>query len=92
MIASPGAAATPPSTDAAGGACRPRDASRLPSRAVARDVGDHHHTVGEQPAVSRRDRHRHGQTCTVEAYEELGLPREISVAPDTATTRPRGAR
>ena len=33
-IANPGAAASPASTDAAGGACRPRDASRPPSRAV----------------------------------------------------------
>ncbi len=34
MTASPGAAASPASTDAVGGGCRPRDASRLPSRAV----------------------------------------------------------
>ena len=34
----------------------------------------------------RRDRHRHGQTFTVEVLEELGLPREISVAPGTETT------
>jgi hypothetical protein len=33
-IANLGAAASPASTDAAGGACRPRDASRPPSRAV----------------------------------------------------------
>ena len=44
-------------------------------------VGHHHQTVGEQPAVRRRDRHRHGQTFTVEVLQELGLPREISVAP-----------
>ena len=49
-------------------------------------VGHHHQTVGEQPAVRRRDRHRHGQTFTVEVLEELGLPREISVAPGTETT------
>ena len=52
----------------------------------ALDVGHHHQTVGEQPAVRRRDRHRHGQTFTVEVLEELGLPREISVAPGTETT------
>src|SRR6185369_14712534 len=33
-----------------------------------------------------RDRHRHGQTFTVEVSEELGLPREIIVAPGTQTT------
>ena len=49
-------------------------------------VGHHHQTVREQPAVRRRDRHRHGQTFTVEVLEELGLPREISVAPGTETT------
>src|SRR5262249_49308297 len=43
-------------------------------------------TVGEQPAVRRRDRHRRGQACTVEVLDELGLPREISVAPGTETT------
>ena len=49
-------------------------------------VCHHHQTVREQPAVRRRDRHRHGQTFTVEVLEELGLPREISVAPGTETT------
>ena len=49
-------------------------------------VGHHHQTVGEQPAVRRRDRHRHGQTFTVEVLEELGLPREVSVAPGAETT------
>ena len=49
-------------------------------------VCHHHQTVYEQPAVRRRDRHRHGQTFTVEVLEELGLPREISVAPGTETT------
>ena len=49
-------------------------------------VCHHHQTVHEQPAVRRRDRHRHGQTFTVEVLEELGLPREISVAPGTETT------
>jgi len=49
-------------------------------------VGHHHQTVGEQPAARRRDRHRHGQTFTVEVLEELGLPREISVSPGTETT------
>jgi len=49
-------------------------------------VGHHHQTVGEQPTVRGRDRHRHGQTFTVEVLEELGLPREISVAPGPETT------
>jgi hypothetical protein len=49
-------------------------------------VAHHHQTVGEQPAVRRRDRHRYRQTFTVEVFEELGLPREISVAPGTETT------
>jgi hypothetical protein len=49
-------------------------------------VGHHHQTFGEKPAVRRRDRQRHGQTFTVEVLEELGLPREISVAPGTETT------
>ncbi len=49
-------------------------------------VGHHHKTVGEQPAVCSRDRHRHGQTFTVEVLEEFGLPREISVAPGAQTT------
>jgi hypothetical protein len=49
-------------------------------------IGHHHQTVGEQPAVRRRDRHRHGQTLTIEVLEELGPPREISVAPGTETT------
>jgi hypothetical protein len=52
----------------------------------ALDVGHHHHTVCEQPAVRGRNRHWHGQACTVEVLEELGLPREISVAPGTETT------
>ena len=46
----------------------------------------HHQTVREQPGVCGRDRHRHGQTFTVEVLEELRLPREISVAPGTETT------
>src|SRR5690606_18593785 len=37
-------------------------------------------------AVRRRDRHRHGQPGTVEVNEELGLPGEIRVAPDAATS------
>jgi hypothetical protein len=49
-------------------------------------IGHHHQTVDEQSTVRRRDRHRHGQTFTVEVLEELGLPREISVAPGTETT------
>src|SRR5215831_7109588 len=49
-------------------------------------VGHHHQTVGEQPSVRRRDRHRHAQTFMVEVLEELGLPREIRVAPGTETT------
>src|SRR5258708_19421837 len=53
---------------------------------AALDVCHYHQTVREQPAVRRRDRHRHGQTFTVEVLEELGLPREISVAPGTETT------
>ena len=55
-------------------------------------VGHHHQTVGEQPAVRRRDRHRHGQPFTVEVLEELGLPREIGVAPGTETTDREAAR
>jgi hypothetical protein len=46
----------------------------------------HHHTVREQPAVRRRDRYRHGQTLAIEVLEELGLPREISIAPGPETT------
>ena len=34
----------------------------------------------------RWDRHRHGQTFAVEVVEQLGLPREISVAPRAETT------
>src|SRR4051794_10809572 len=49
-------------------------------------VCHHHETVREQAAVRRRDRPWHGQTLTVEVLEELGLPREISVAPGTETT------
>src|SRR5262249_47323252 len=49
-------------------------------------VGHYHQTIGEQPAVPRRDRHRHGQTFMVEVLEEPGLPREITVAPGTETT------
>src|SRR5207249_11879231 len=52
----------------------------------ASDVGHHHYTVGEQPASRGRDRRRHGQTFTVEVLEELGFPREISVAPRAETT------
>ena len=37
----------------------------------------------------RHDWHRHGQTITVEVLEELGRPREISVAPGTETAHPR---
>src|SRR5262249_49301646 len=59
---------------------------RLRLRRSALHVCHHHQTVREQPAVRRRDRHRHGQTFTVEVFEELGLPREISVAPGTETT------
>jgi hypothetical protein len=46
----------------------------------------HHQTTREQPAVRRRDRHWHGQTFAVEVLEEIGFPREISVAPGTETT------
>jgi hypothetical protein len=49
-------------------------------------VCHHQQTVREQPAVCRRDRHRHGQTFTIEVLEERGLPPEISVAPRTETT------
>jgi hypothetical protein len=49
-------------------------------------VCHHHQAVREQPAVRRRDQHRHGQTFTVEVLEEPGLPREISVAPGTETS------
>src|SRR6188474_2904156 len=55
-------------------------------RRSALRIGHYHQTVGEQPAVRRRDRHRHGQTFTVEVLEELRLPREISLAPGTETT------
>jgi hypothetical protein len=54
-------------------------------------VGHHHQTVGEQPAVRGRDRHRHGQTRTVEVLEQLGLPREISArAPPIPLAHVRG--
>jgi len=48
-------------------------------------------------AGGRRDWYRHGQTFTVEVMEELGLPREISVASLLRRSwhrddRPRGAR
>ncbi len=86
MIASRGAAACPASTGVAGGAWRPRDASRPPSRAVRPHVGHHYQTVGERSAVRSRDRHRHAQSFTIEVLEELSLPREISVAPGTETT------
>jgi SOS-response transcriptional repressor LexA len=46
----------------------------------------HHHTVREQPAIRRRDRYRHGQTRAIEVLKELGLPREISIAPGAETT------
>jgi hypothetical protein len=52
----------------------------------ALQVGHHHQPVGEQPAVRRRDRHRHGQTFPVKVLEELGLPREISVTPGAEAT------
>ena len=57
-------------------------------------VGHHHQSVGETPAVRRRDRHRPGQTFTVEVLEELGPPREISVAPraETADREVRAVR
>ncbi len=67
MIASPGAAATPPSTDAAGGACRPRDASRPPSRAVhprCRSSPPHRRRTAGRPssgsAPARSDLHGRG--------------------------------
>ena len=52
-------------------------------------VCHHHQTVREQPAVRRRDRHRHGQTFTVEVLEELGLPRGSAslLAPRRPTAR-----
>jgi hypothetical protein len=49
-------------------------------------VGHYHQTVGEQPAIRRWDRHRHGQAVTVEVFEELGLPCEISVASGAKAT------
>jgi hypothetical protein len=52
----------------------------------ALQVGHHHQTIGEQPAVHGRDRHRHGQTFTVEVLEKLGLPCQIRVAPAAETT------
>ena len=49
-------------------------------------VGHHHQTVGEVPAVRGRDRHRHRHPFMVEVSQQVGLPREISVAPGTETT------
>jgi hypothetical protein len=49
-------------------------------------VGHHHQTLGEQSTVRSRDRHRNGQTSAVEVLEELGLPREVGVAPGAKTT------
>ena len=49
-------------------------------------VGHHHQTVSEQPASRRRDRHRHRQPFTVEMPQQIGLPREISVAAGAETT------
>jgi predicted dinucleotide-binding enzyme len=44
-------------------------------------VGHHHQTVGEQPAVRRRDRHRHGQAFTVEVLAksptQSGTPHHV---------------
>jgi hypothetical protein len=55
-------------------------------RRSAVHVGHHHQTVGEKPAVGRRDRYRYGQAFTIEVLEKLHLPREIGVAPATETT------
>src|SRR6478609_8250642 len=52
----------------------------------ALDVCHHHQTVREQPAVCRWDWHWHGQAFAVEVFEEVGLPREIRVAPFSQTT------
>jgi hypothetical protein len=49
-------------------------------------VGHQHQTVGEVPAVRSRDRHRHRHPCTVEVSQQVGLPREISVAALAETT------
>ena len=49
-------------------------------------VGHHHQTVGEVPAVRGRDRHRHRHPFTVEVSQQVGLPREISVAALAETT------
>ena len=49
-------------------------------------VGHHHKTVGEVPAVRCGDRHRHGQTFSVEVVEERGLPRQIYVASPAKTS------
>jgi hypothetical protein len=51
----------------------------------ALDVRHHHQAVGEEPAVRRRDRHRHRQTLTVEVAEQVDLPPEIGVAPHAET-------
>jgi hypothetical protein len=55
-------------------------------RRSALHVGHHHQTFGEQPAVRRRDRHRHRQPFAVEVSQQLGLPREVSVAAGAETT------
>src|SRR5579859_4071983 len=49
-------------------------------------IAHHHQTFGEQPAVRSRDRHRHRQPCAVEVSQQLGLPREVSVAAGAETT------
>jgi len=55
-------------------------------RRSAVPVGHHHQTVGEQPTVCRRDRHRHSQPGAVKVLEKFGLPREVSIAPGAETT------
>jgi hypothetical protein len=76
----------PASTGAVGGACRRRDASRPPSRAIR---PPHISSPPSRPRTAGRPSSgsdRHGQTFTVQMLEELGHPREISVAPATETT------
>ena len=55
-------------------------------RRFALRVRHHCYAVREQPPIRRRNRHRHGQSLTVEVFEKLSLPFEISVAPGTKTT------
>ena len=72
---------------------RSASATRRQSASVSAvaSTGHHHQTVGEQPAVRRRDRHRHGQTFTVEVLEgSVSHARSASLlAPRRPTARCR---